>query len=294
MNWLWLEFRKLPRSSKIAISFLLTFFLITVLAQGGLIATDYNKMQETLSFADPSSSYWFGNDIFGRSILARGLHGGFTALTVGIVSALISTIIGSVLGLVAGFYEGIVDDVIVGLVAILDSIPYILLLTAIAFVFGQGLTNVYISLGLTSWVVLCRLLRTECRKQKNTDYALAARALGMSDQRILFSHILPNVLPLIVTQFVIVFIFAIKAEVILTYLGLGVEPGYPSWGYMLDEARQELANGFWWNFICATTMMASVVFALHTLLSNKKAPKRNHPIFFKSKIQKKLKIKLSI
>lgn len=258
------------RSMKFSLIVLLMILVAAVFAKLGWIGADYNTVNEALSFSPPSARYWLGNDIFGRDILARGLHGAFTAFAVGFFAACLSTVVGATLGLAAGYFEGWVDDVVVALLAILESIPYILLLAAIAFVVGQGLVNVYISLGLTSWVVLCRLMRTECRRQKESDYVLAAKGIGMDDWNIIGRHILPNVMHLIAAQFLIVFVFAIKAEVILTYLGLGVEPGYPSWGYMFDEARQELVQGFWWNFLCATVLMSLMVFSLNTMLSERR------------------------
>lgn len=258
------------RVSGLAMGILAVLFLAAALAKLGWIGAAYNVVSEPLSFSEPSLKFWLGNDIFGRDIFARGLHGAFTAFAVGFFAACLSTLLGTVFGLMAGYFEGWVDDGIVAILTILESIPYILLLAAIAFVLGQGLVNVYISLGLTSWVVLCRLLRTECRRQKQSDYVVSAKALGMSDWRIIIHHILPNVAYIIVAQFVVVFVFAIKAEVILTYLGLGVEPGYPSWGYMFDEARQELVKGFWWNFLCATGMMGLVIFSLNTLLTEQR------------------------
>ncbi len=260
----------LSRASHWAIAMLVALFLASVLAKLGIIGPHYNTVNEALSFSAPSANFWLGNDIFGRDILARGLHGAFTAFAVGFFAACLSTVLGTALGLLSGYFEGWIDEVIVSVLTVLESIPYILLLAAIAFVVGQGLVNVYISLGLTSWVVLCRLVRTECRRQKESDYVLAAKSYGMSNGRILFHHILPNVAHIIAVQFVIVFVFAIKAEVILTYLGLGVEPGYPSWGYMFDEARQELVKGFWWNFIGATFLMGVLVFALNTLLTERR------------------------
>lgn len=259
----------LSRASQWALVALGLLFVSSVLAKWSWIGGNYNTVNELLSFAPPSTSYWLGNDIFGRDIFARGLHGAFTAFAVGFFAASLSTIVGTVLGLLAGYFEGWIDDVIVGILTVLESIPYILLLAAIAFVVGQGIVNVYISLGLTSWVVLCRLLRTECRRQKESDYVLAAKSIGVSNSAIVFRHILPNVVYIIAAQFVIVFVFAVKAEVILTYLGLGVEPGYPSWGFMFDESRQELVKGFWWNFVCATSMMGLMVFALNTLLTER-------------------------
>lgn len=256
----------MPISQKVAWGVVGALALLALMAKLGLIATQYSEMQESLSMAAPSGSHWFGFDFFGRDILARGLHGAFTALTVGLLAATLSTFLGTTLGLIAGYFESWWDDGVMAVTTVLESIPYILLLGAIAFVFGQGLVNVYLSLGLTSWVVLCRLLRTECIKHKGSEYVLAARALGVSDLAILWRHILPNVAHIIAVQFLIVFVFAIKAEVILTYLGLGVEPGYPSWGYMLDESKQELANGFWGSFLCVTLLMGALVLSLNSLI----------------------------
>lgn len=257
------------RTEKLAFAIIITLSVLAVLAKLGVFAQNYAQMNESLSMAQPTLTHWFGFDFFGRDIFSRGVHGAFTALTVGAMAAGISTVCGTVLGLTSGFFESWWDDIVLAITTVLESIPYILLLGAIAFVFGQGLINVYLSLGLTSWVVLCRLLRTECLRQKSMDYVLAARAIGVSDMAILWRHILPNVSHIIFTQFVIVFIFAIKAEVILTYLGLGVEPGSPSWGYMLDESKQELVNGFWGSFLCVTLLMGALVLSLNTLVGKR-------------------------
>lgn len=251
---------------RVAQSYLFIFAAVAVAASLGWFATDYNVLSEELSHAGPSWSYWFGNDVFGRSILSRGWHAGFTALVIGLTSAFIAVSIGGVLGVVAGYFGGWVNQVITLLFVTLESIPYIFILAALAFVLGQGFHNVYISIGLTSWVLVCRLVRAECLRIKSMDYVLAAQAYGMKDGAILWKHILPQLKMILWSQFLVVFVFAIKVEVLLTFLGLGVEPGYPSWGYMFDEARQEVTGGFWWSFLCATLMMSSVVLALQSLV----------------------------
>jgi ABC-type dipeptide/oligopeptide/nickel transport system permease subunit len=246
---------------------LLGFFVLgTLLAHWGIIATDYNQVLHELSYRPPSQSYWFGNDIFGRNVLARGWHAGYTALSVGFVAAVLATFIGVFLGALAGYFGGWLDALIVWFFTTLESIPYILLLAAFAFVLGQGLINVYISLGLTSWVVICRLVRAEVIQQKTQEYVQAARGFGVGEVRILVQHILPNIFHIVIVQFGLIFIFAVKAEVILSFLGLGVEPGFPSWGFMLDESKQELSRGIWWNFACASILMFILVFSLQVCL----------------------------
>ncbi len=254
------------RSKKIAVVYLFVFFCTVTLAKLGLIANNFDVINDGLSFAEPSLSYWLGNDFFGRSVLSRSLHGGFNAMSVGLLTALISLFVGTTLGLVAGYCGGWWDSIIKIIFSVLESIPYFFLLAAVGFVVGQGFFNVVLALGLTSWVVLCRAVRTECQKIKSSDYVLAARALGLSDFAIVLRHVLPNLKTILSAQVIIIFVLAIKLEVLLTFIGLGVEPGTPSWGYMLDDSRQELANGFWWGFVTVTVMMASVVLSLNTML----------------------------
>lgn len=258
---------------------LLYLFLFTVFvfaAHFGLMATDFATMSEALSFSGPSWSSWLGNDIFGRDILSRGLHAGFTAMMIGFGSATIAVCLGGVLGVIAGYYEGWIGRIVVIAFTVLESIPYILILAALAFVLGQGVHNVYVSIGLTSWVLVCRLVRTECLKMKSADYILAAKSFGAGDGIVLFKNVLPNLKNILWSQFLIIFVFAIKVEVLLTFLGLGVEPGAPSWGYMLDEARQEVTQGFWWSFICATVMTSSFVLALHVIIYTKSESRNSH------------------
>jgi peptide/nickel transport system permease protein len=131
-----------------------------------------------------------------------------------------------------------------------------------AFVFGKGLWSMNLALGLTGWVGICRLIRGEFMKHKEREYVQAARSLGASNSRRIFIHILPNVSHLIIINFSFLFVGGIKTEVILSYLGLGVQ-GVPSWGTMIDEAKLELARGVWWQLGAATVAMLFVVLALN-------------------------------
>jgi ABC-type dipeptide/oligopeptide/nickel transport system permease subunit len=146
-----------------------------------------------------------------------------------------------------------------------DSIPDLLKIIALSFVLGRGLASVYISIGFTTWVNLCRLIRGEFLKHKTRDYVLAASALGAGHTRRMFVHILPNVFHIILINFSSRFILGIKTEVVLSYLGLGVEPGQPSWGVMIDDAKLELARGVWWQLAAATFAMFFLVLAFYIL-----------------------------
>ncbi len=241
----------------------LTYSLIAVLSASGVIAQDWAKEVGASNLA-PGSEYWFGTDIFGRDVFTKVLHGTKIAMSVGLMTALIAIPIGVTLGALAGYYGGWVDDFITWLYTTFSSIPNIMLLISITMILGKGIFSVYVALGATSWVTLCRLIRGEVIKHKEREYVQAAGAIGGSHFRKLFIHILPNVTHIIIINTSLQFQFAIKSEVILSYLGLGVQ-GEPSWGTMIDDAKLELTRGIWWQLAGATFAMFLVVLAFNLL-----------------------------
>ncbi len=246
-----------------ALAIVCLYFLIAFLSWAGIIAADWNK-EIGPSYAEPFGDYLLGLDLFGRSVFIKMIKGTEVAMSVGLLTGLISMVIGVTLGGIAGYFGGKVDEVIVWFYTVFSSIPNIMLLMAIAFVLGKGLMSVYLALGLTGWVGLCRLIRGEVIRHKDREYVQAASAIGGGDFRKLFKHILPNVLHLVIINFSLQFQSAIKSEVILSYLGLGVQ-GTPSWGTMIDDAKLELARGVWWQLAAATFAMFFVVLAFNIL-----------------------------
>lgn len=213
----------------------------------------------------------FGTDFLGQSTLRKTVYGAKTSITVALCASFISLLIGVPLGAIAGYYRGWVDDAIVWFYTTLSTIPYILLVMAFAVVlrertiFGleiKGITAVYLAIGLTSWVGICRLIRGEIIKRKESEYVLAARAMGCSSLRIIFIHLLPNVFHVIIINFSLRFVSFIHAEVILSFLGLG-ETDKPSWGAMIDAARTELARNVWWEMAAATVAIFFISLALN-------------------------------
>lgn len=242
------------------------YFFLSLFAGLGWIAADFGVSHMDIAYQPPSSTYWFGTDFLGRNVLSRAIQGARIAIVIGFFAATISTFIGLTLGALAGYFGGLIDDVVVWLYSTLDSIPYILLISAFAFTLGQGLFNLFLALGLTGWVNLCRLTRGEVLKHRSQDYVIAAQALGASNRRRVLIHIVPNVLHLSFVQYSLFFVYAIKAEVILSYLGLGVEPGTPSWGLMISDARVELSRGVWWNLGAATFFMFFLILSINLLM----------------------------
>jgi len=237
---------------------------LAILTWLGLVATDYSVTSAD-SYAPPSKLHLFGTDIFGRDVLLRTIQGIRIAISIGLVTSLIAIPIGVFLGALAGYFGGRVDELIVWFYTTMDSIPDLLKIIALTFVLGRGLMSVYISIGFTTWVNLCRLVRGEFLKHKTRDYVHAASALGAGHLRKMFVHILPNVFHIILINFSSRFILGIKTEVVLSYLGLGVEPGQPSWGIMIDDAKLELARGVWWQLAAATFAMFFLVLAFYIL-----------------------------
>jgi ABC-type dipeptide/oligopeptide/nickel transport system permease subunit len=239
------------------------YSLIAILAATGLIASDWASEVGGANLA-PSAEHWFGTDMFGRSVFAKVIRGTQIAMSVGLATSLIAIPIGVILGALAGYFGGWVDDFITWLYTTFSSIPNIMLLISITMILGKGIFAVYIALGATSWVTLCRLIRGEVMKHKEREYVQAAGAIGGGHFRKLFLHILPNVTHIVIINTSLQFQFAIKSEVILSYLGLGVQ-GEPSWGTMIDDAKLELSRGVWWQLAAATSAMFLVVLAFNLL-----------------------------
>lgn len=255
-------------ASRIAVgSFIIIILYIgmATLCKLGLIFKDAGVIDNANAYLDYSLQHPFGTDIFGRDILARAAHGSVTALSVGFVASSVSLIIGLFLGAIAGYFGGKTDAIITWLYTTLDSIPFIFLIPALSFVLGKGLNNLYIALGLTGWVTLCRMIRAEVMKHKSKEYVEAAYILGSSHGRIIFKHIVPNVMHLAFIQFGLGFVVAIKTEVILSYLGLGVDPSTPSWGLMIDDAKLEIPRAFFGNLFAVSIFMFILILAFNFL-----------------------------
>ncbi len=259
-------FRLLRRNRSAVFCFSIVSLYILVTALGWLnLLPDF---QERVGGSYDAPSFEFskilGTDIFGRSVLYKLLVGTRTAITIGLFVTAISVPVGIVLGCLAGYYGGRVDAFIVWLYSVLTSIPYILLIVGISYVLGKGILSICIAMGAVGWVGLCRLIRGEVVKHKSREYVLAARMLGASDFRIMFRHILPNVIHLAIISASLQVLSAIKSEVILTFLGVGIQDG-ASWGTMVADATGELVNGIWWPLAGVTLAMFALMYSLNVV-----------------------------
>ena len=204
----------------------------------------------------------FGGDKWGRDVLKKVIKGSQTSIFVGIAAAIVAVFLGSVFGAVAGYYGRWLDDVFNWFYSVFTAIPYLLLILAVAAVLQQkGTLTIILILGLTGWTGVFRLIRGEYLKHKGREYVQAADAIGASNARRMFVHILPNVSHVVLVQLSILTVAFIKSEVILSFLGFGVPVDVVSWGSMLNEAQNELILGKWWQLAAAGTFMALLVTA---------------------------------
>ncbi len=273
---LWSDaFRRLSKDKTATIYFIIIIIYTVIAISAPFLFPNWNLSQDYNNRnVAPCLKYPLGTDALGRSVLIKTLLGAHVSMTVGFMANVIAIPLGMLLGALAGFYGRKVDDLIVWFYTTLASIPGIVLLIALKFAFENrilfegtwlaidlsGMPGVYLALGVISWIGTCRLVRAETMKLKELDYVLAAQACGRSKFAILFRHIFPNVIHIGIINFSLGFVGAIGAEVILSFLNLGVQD-LPSWGKMINEARMDLIVGRWWELISAVSATFIIVLA---------------------------------
>ena len=226
----------------------------TIQQPDGRVSREYPALQHP-------RSHLFGTDKVGTDVFYRALKGIRTALIIGGFTTLTAIPFALCFGVVAGYFGGRVDDVVQYIYSTLASIPSILLIVAFMLLFGHGLFNLCLILGISSWTGLCRLLRGETLKLRELEYIQAAEAFGVSRPQIILKHIIPNVMHIVLISAILRFSGLVFFEALLTYLQIGVDPMTGSWGNMINTARLELARDpvVWWNLIAAFLFMFGLV-----------------------------------
>jgi peptide/nickel transport system permease protein len=284
-NTAWRQLRR-NRLAMVCLGIIVLYTLVAAYAEGlyryclwKQMTPPYKVVEFDNRFAKISLRHPLGTDSLGRDVFLEVVQGTRVAFTVGVFTSLIAIPIAVVLGALAGYFGKRVDDFIVWLYTVFDSIPGLLFIIAMVIVlrtavasshflqlatrvFDPGLLSVCLGIGLTTWVGLCRLIRGEYIKHRDRQYVLAAKSLGAGHFSVIFRHILPNVLHLVIISFSLRFPGAILTEVVLSYLGIGVQ-GEPSWGVMISDSKVRLWQGQWMELGGATVAMFFIVLAFN-------------------------------
>ncbi|HXZ24946.1 MAG TPA: ABC transporter permease [Nitrospiria bacterium] len=207
----------------------------------------------------PSTGHWLGTDALGRDVLSRMIYGTQISLLVGFVAVGIAVVIGVIVGALAGFYPGWVDTVLMRLVDIMLSIPTFFLILAVIALVGPNLLNIMVVIGVTSWMGVARLVRGEFLALKESDYVIAARALGVPARRIIFRHILPNAMAPVYVSTILGIAAAVLVESSLSFLGLGVQPPTPSWGNILTDGKANIEIAWWLSLFPGLAILVTVL-----------------------------------
>ncbi|MEA3545020.1 MAG: ABC transporter permease [Thermodesulfobacteriota bacterium] len=211
------------------------------------------------SLLPPSWAHPLGTDDLGREVLVRMLYGARISLLVGFVAVGISTLIGIILGSLAGYYGGWVDALVMRFVDIMLCFPTFFLILAVIAFLDPSIWNIMIVIGLTSWMGVARLIRAEFLSLRQRDFVLAAQALGASDLRLIFRHILPNAMSPVLVSATLGVAGAILTESALSFLGIGVQPPTPSWGNMLIIGKQTLGSAWWLSVFPGMAILMTVL-----------------------------------
>ena len=221
------------------VGLLIVTLLVFVALFAPWIAThDVGQTNLTMRYLAPSREFWFGTDSTGRDIFSRVVFGARISLQVGVIVVSVSAFVGTILGALAGYYGGWIDRFVSGYVFnVFLAFPGLLLAIAMVAFLGAGLNKLILALCIIGWVGYARLIRGQVLKVREYDFVQAARALGANDYRILMIHILPNAIQPLIVQASLGMAGAVLSEAALSFLGLGVPPPAPSWGVMIEEAR---------------------------------------------------------
>jgi peptide/nickel transport system permease protein len=207
----------------------------------------------------PSSGHWLGTDELGRDVLTRIIYGSRISLKVGFVAVGIAAFIGTISGLIAGYFGGWIDQLLMRLVDIMLCFPTFFLILAVIAMLEPSIWYIMIVIGLTGWMGVARLVRAEVLSLRERDFILAARAIGASNSRIIFRHILPNALSPVMVAATLGVAGAILTESALSFLGIGVQPPTPSWGNMLTAGKDYLEFAWWLSLFPGVAILVTVI-----------------------------------
>lgn len=260
-NKAWYKFKR-DGMGKTGAFIVFIYLIIAIGVWFGLWGASWSDTSDEL-WQGPSMQHLFGTNVIGQDVLTRVIYSTKVAFEVGFIVAVLSTILGAVLGSLSGFYSGTwIDSIVLWLMGVLDSIPFYLFVAAVAFALKGNPFAMHIAMISTFWTGTARVVRGEVIKLKSQEFVEAARSIGVTENKIIFKHIMPNTSHILLVQSTIAFVAAIKSEVILSFLGLGVKDGV-SWGLMISESTQDVLAGHFNNFASSSMFLFVLVIAFN-------------------------------
>ena len=233
-------------------------------AFGPVFSQAYQSQDLELGATPPSAGHWLGTDTLGRDLFARTLYGGRISLTVGLVATFVALTIGVTYGAISGFAGGKVDAVMMRIVDILYALPFAIFVILLMVFFGRNIFLLFFAIGAVEWLTMARIVRGQVLSIKRMEFIEAARALGLSRRRIIFRHVVPNVLGPVIVYTTLTIPAVMLLEAFLSFLGLGVQAPMSSWGVLIEDGAEKMEE-FWWLLVFPGTLFSLTLFSLNFL-----------------------------
>lgn len=259
----WSDAWRRLRKNRLAVAGAIILLVLGILcAFGPLFAQSYQEQNLDLGATPPSADHWLGTDTLGRDLFARILYGGRISILVGLVATFVALAIGVVYGAVAGFFGGKIDSVMMRLVDIMYALPFTIFVILLMVFFGRNIVLLFVAIGAVEWLTMARIVRGQILTIKKMEFIEAARSLGFGKRRIIFRHMIPNVMGPIIVYTTLTIPAVMLLEAFLSFLGLGVQPPMSSWGVLIKDGAEKMEE-FWWLLVFPGTAFSLSLFSLN-------------------------------
>jgi oligopeptide transport system permease protein len=264
-NSLWSDaWHRLRRNRMAVAGGVLLIVLAVSCAFGPIFSQSYEGQNLDLGAVPPSREHWLGTDTLGRDLLARSLYGGRISIMVGLVATFVALAIGVTYGAVAGYVGGKVDAFMMRLVDILYALPFAIFVILLMVFFGRNIFLLFFAIGAVEWLTMARIVRGQVMSLKRMEFIEAARALGLGRRRIIFRHVIPNVLGPVIVYTSLTIPAVMLLESFLSFLGLGVQAPMSSWGVLIKDGSEKMEE-FWWLLVFPGALFFMTLLSLNLL-----------------------------
>ncbi len=262
---LWSDAWHRLRRNRLAVAGGVVLIVLSVACAGGpLLSQSYEVQNLDLGAVPPSAGHWLGTDTLGRDLLARTLYGGRVSLMVGLVATFVALAIGVTYGAVSGFFGGKVDSFMMRIVDILYALPFAVFVILLMVFFGRNIFILFFAIGAVEWLTMARIVRGQVMSIKRMEFIEAARALGLGRRRIIFRHLIPNVLGPVIVYTTLTIPAVMLLEGFLSFLGLGVQAPMSSWGSLIKDGAEKMEE-YWWLLVFPGSLFSLTLFSLNFL-----------------------------